>query len=222
MYAQPSSTVAGREGASEARAANLAGHGYHADHTKRVQTSAEAPQKPPADWQASVAAGGNNRGNEASEAGGVGTSWSGSSATTAEERKVSKDAKDSGGQEERPGRKDVPAHGPLGLVQDPFLRGVNCYAEVFLEVPDTTLSGIVIDPKAVTVYPTTRVHGGVTVQKEVLTGKYVIWNMAGEVRGHYSGLAFDDDNNSGPVVAPGADDDASGDGSSHNPSPVDT
>ncbi|CAK0899221.1 unnamed protein product, partial [Prorocentrum cordatum] len=62
-----------------------------------------------------------------------------------------------------------------GFVQDPFLSGVNCYAEVFLEVPDTTLSGIRIDPKAVTVYPTTRVYGGVSVQKEVLTGKYVIW-----------------------------------------------
>lgn len=49
--------------------------------------------------------------------------------------------------------------------------GVNCYAEVFLEVPDVALSGINIDPKAVTVYPTTRVYGGVAVQKEFLTGK---------------------------------------------------
>lgn len=79
-----------------------------------------------------------------------------------------------------------------GLVQDPFLHGVNCYAEVFLEVPETTLSGIRIDPKAVTVYPATRVYGGVSVQKEVLTGKYAIWNMAGEVRGHYSGLEFEE------------------------------
>jgi len=77
-------------------------------------------------------------------------------------------------------------------VQDPFLHGVNCYAEVFLEVPETTLSGIRIDPKAVTVYPTTRVYGGVTVQKEVLTGKYAIWNMAGDVRGHHIGLEFED------------------------------
>ncbi|CAJ1400619.1 unnamed protein product [Effrenium voratum] len=74
---------------------------------------------------------------------------------------------------------------------DPFLMGVNCYAEVFLEVPDVALSGINIDPKAVTVYPTTRVYGGVAVQKEFLTGKYIIWNMAGEVRGHYNGLEFD-------------------------------
>merc|ERR1712186_154048 len=79
-----------------------------------------------------------------------------------------------------------------GLVQDPFLHGVNCYAEVFLEVPDTTLSSICIDPKAVTVYPTARVYGGVSVQKEVLTGKYAIWNMAGEVRGHHGGLHFGD------------------------------
>lgn len=78
------------------------------------------------------------------------------------------------------------------FVQDPFLHSVNCYAEVFMEIPDTTLSGIVIDPKAVTVYPTTRVYGGVSVQKEVLTGKYVIWNMAGEVRGSHNELQFDD------------------------------
>merc|ERR1712039_920097 len=111
-----------------------------------------------------------------------------------------------------------------GLVQDPFLRGVNCYAEVFLEVPDTTLSGIVIDPKAVTVYPTTRVHGGVTVQKEVLTGKYVIWNMAGEVRGHYSGLSFDEAfahaSTVSEVVA--SVDDTSNDRFAINSAPIDT
>ncbi|CAK9116014.1 unnamed protein product [Durusdinium trenchii] len=58
-------------------------------------------------------------------------------------------------------------------------------------VQDVALSGVNIDPKAVTVYPTTRVYGGVAVQKEFLTGKYIIWNMAGEVRGHYNGLEFD-------------------------------
>ena len=66
--------------------------------------------------------------------------------------------------------------------KDPFLIGVNCYAEVFLEVQDVALSGVNIDPKAVTVYPTTRVHGSL---------RYIIWNMAGEVRGHYNGLEFD-------------------------------
>merc|ERR1712232_543861 len=95
----------------------------------------------------------------------------------------------------RPGKASVGtnANQPTGgFMQDPFLHGVNCYAEVFLEVPDTTLSGIMVDPKAVTVYPTTRVYGGVSVQKEVLTGKYTIWNMAGEVRGSHSELEFDE------------------------------
>merc|ERR1711957_731517 len=98
------------------------------------------------------------------------------------------------------GNKAGTSQTPSGLVQDPFLHGVNCYAEVFLEVPDTTLSGIAIDPKAVTVYPTTRVYGGVTVQKEVLTGKYVIWNMAGEVRGSHSELEFDEKDPLMPVA----------------------
>merc|ERR550514_2511452 len=92
--------------------------------------------------------------------------------------------------EDRSGKLSAAVQQGGGCVQDPFLHGVNCYAEVFLEVPDATLSGIAIDPKAVTVYPTTRVYGGVTVQKEVLTGKYVIWNMAGEVRGSHSELTF--------------------------------
>lgn len=82
---------------------------------------------------------------------------------------------------------------PGGYMRDPFLTGVNCYAEVFLEVPDATLSGIIIDPKAVTVYPTSRIYGGVTVQKEVLAGKYTIWNMAGEIRSHLNNLEFQDD-----------------------------
>mmetsp|Transcript_60220 Transcript_60220/g.140828 ORF Transcript_60220/g.140828 Transcript_60220/m.140828 type:complete len:207 (-) Transcript_60220:218-838(-) len=81
--------------------------------------------------------------------------------------------------------------GTMTPPEDPFLMGVNCYAEVFLEVPDVALSGIHVDPKAVTVYPTTRVYGGVAVQKEFLTGKYIIWNMAGDVRGHFNGLEFD-------------------------------
>ena len=62
--------------------------------------------------------------------------------------------------------------------KDPFLIGVNCCAEVFLEVQDVALSGVNIDPKAVTVYPTTRVYGGVAVQKEFLTGK----PLAGKMR----------------------------------------
>jgi len=100
--------------------------------------------------------------------------------------------KDSVHQEDRSGKPGGQTQPTGGFVQDPFLHGVNCYAEVFLEVPDTTLSGITVDPKAVTVYPTTRVYGGVSVQKEVLTGKYTIWNMAGEVRGHHGGLHFGD------------------------------
>jgi len=79
----------------------------------------------------------------------------------------------------------------LDYMQDPFLLGMNCYAEVNLEIPDTTLSGVRIDPKAITVYPTTRVHSGANVQREVRTGRYAIWNTFGEVRGHHIGFEFD-------------------------------
>ncbi|CAE7323032.1 AP5M, partial [Symbiodinium necroappetens] len=93
--------------------------------------------------------------------------------------------------------------GTMTPPEDPFLMGVNCYAEVFLEVPDVALSGIHVDPKAVTVYPTTRVYGGVAVQKEFLTGKYIIWNMAGDVRGHFNGLEFDRESADAQPLQPG-------------------
>lgn len=176
MYAKPSGVNAGREGA-EVR---------HADMKRpALALSSEAPDKKQLDWvpgepRVSVRAGEGGEGANAS-------SWSSASAAVGEDRGTTKDLSHS---DERASKAGVASQTPSGLVQDPFLHGVNCYAEVFLEVPDTTLSGIAIDPKAVTVYPTTRVYGGVTVQKEVLTGKYVIWNMAGEVRGSHSELSF--------------------------------
>ncbi|CEL93782.1 unnamed protein product [Vitrella brassicaformis CCMP3155] len=79
------------------------------------------------------------------------------------------------------------------FTRDPFLHGVNCYAEVLMEIPDVTLSGIQIDPKAVAVYPSVKLAGGVSVHSEVLTGKYLIWNRHGEVRASHSRLVYDDD-----------------------------
>lgn len=122
-------------------------------------------------------------------AGGSSASRSVGGASPVEDRGTAKDS----AQDDRSGKPGGQQQPTGGFVQDPFLHGVNCYAEVFLEVPDATLSGITVDPKAVTVYPTTRVYGGVSVQKEVLTGKYTIWNMAGEVRGHHAGLDFGED-----------------------------
>eukprot|EP00929_Paragymnodinium_shiwhaense_P076407 TRINITY_DN39291_c0_g1_i1.p1 TRINITY_DN39291_c0_g1~~TRINITY_DN39291_c0_g1_i1.p1 ORF type:complete len:717 (-),score=136.69 TRINITY_DN39291_c0_g1_i1:23-2173(-) len=178
MYAQPSSTVAGysRDGAG----GEEHHHQHHANSdVKRAQASSEE-QWLPGDHRSGSNGG---RGSEGVDSGpgGVGSAVSGDD----------RGAKDSAGQDSSSAKHNLTAQ-PVGIMQDPFLRGVNCYAEVFLEVPDTTLSGIMIDPKAVTVYPTTRVSGGASVQKEVLTGKYVIWNMAGEVRGHHNGLQFDD------------------------------
>merc|ERR1719321_2040951 len=131
----------------------------------------------PAEWVSA----GDKRSAEASSA----DSWN--TSAVGEDRAYGQE--DRGPREDRAKQSSVPTG---GFVQDPFLHGVNCYAEVFMEIPDTTLSGLAIDPKAVTVYPTTRIYGGVSVQKEVLTGKYVIWNMAGEVRGSHSELQFDD------------------------------
>lgn len=183
MYAKPSVVNASRD----------SGEGRHADWKRpsSAVANAEGADKKPADWVP------NERRSSGAEGGesGSGTTWSsaaalGSSGGVGEERGT---AKEIALAEERSGKAGAATAQPAGgFVQDPFLHGVNCYAEVFLEVPDTTLSGILVDPKAVTVYPTTRVYGGVSVQKEVLTGKYVIWNMAGEVRGSHSELEFDE------------------------------
>ena len=67
---------------------------------------------------------------------------------------------------------------------DPFLVGVNCYCEIFMKIPDATLSGVSIDPKGVTVYPATKFADEVFIQNEVLTGKYIMWNSAGDAKGH--------------------------------------
>lgn len=185
MYAKPSAVNIGRDASGETR---------HPDGSKRHSTSssnvsAEAPDKKPLDWGSPGGEAGSGRSGEAGDTVASST-WSGSSTTAAEDRST---AKDVAAAEERSGKVSSALQQPNGgFVQDPFLHGVSCYAEVFLEVPDTTLSGILIDPKAVTVYPTTRVYGGVSVQKEVLTGKYVIWNMAGEVRGSHSDLEFEE------------------------------
>ena len=42
-----------------------------------------------------------------------------------------------------------------------------------------------------TIYPTVKLYNGVTVQREVLTSKYIIWNASGECRASRGDLAFD-------------------------------
>eukprot|EP00927_Polykrikos_kofoidii_P030947 TRINITY_DN2661_c0_g1_i1.p1 TRINITY_DN2661_c0_g1~~TRINITY_DN2661_c0_g1_i1.p1 ORF type:complete len:883 (-),score=121.99 TRINITY_DN2661_c0_g1_i1:21-2669(-) len=233
MYAQPSSTVAGREAMAEVGHAEPVRHATtppppaESSHNKKAPLGEWMPVDSNSPGSANAATTGGGRGASASS-GGSGTSrgggpgeggasgaagsesnvantsasgsWSGTATQPAAEDATAASSQ----QEERSGKQPGAASQPVGLMQDPFLRGVNCYAEVFLEVPDTTLSGIMIDPKAVSVYPTTRVYGGVAVQKEVLTGKYVIWNMAGEVRGHHSGLQFEDCRSGSPALSPSA------------------
>jgi len=183
MYAKPPAASAGRD-AALADMKRPSGVASVEDGMKK------AFDKKPLDWGTA----GERASIRSSEVAGADATWA-SQSVVGEERGVVKEgtlAEDRG--------KTAASPPASGFVQDPFLHGVNCYAEVFMEIPDTTLSGIVIDPKAVTVYPTTRIYGGVSVQKEVLTGKYVIWNMAGEVRGSHSELEFDQPRSSTRMV----------------------
>lgn len=190
MYANPHGSCA-----PESQAARSAGDG--GSRRTSSQLSAEALDKRPLDFMSGERSG--SRSGEGNDgAGGGSASRSVSAASPVEERGNAKDVT----QDDRSGKSGGQQQPLGGFVQDPFLHGVNCYAEVFLEVPDATLSGITVDPKAVTVYPTTRVYGGVSVQKEVLTGKYTIWNMAGEVRGHHAGLDFGEDDMPMPLADP--------------------
>mmetsp|Transcript_68902 Transcript_68902/g.213107 ORF Transcript_68902/g.213107 Transcript_68902/m.213107 type:complete len:211 (+) Transcript_68902:396-1028(+) len=182
MYATPPGSCT-----PEAQAARSVGDGGARGAASQI-SGAEASDKRPPDFMPGERVGG--RGGEGGDgAGGSAASRSVGSASSAEDRGTAKES----GQDDRSGKQGGQQQPMGGFVQDPFLHGVNCYAEVLLEVPDATLSGITVDPKAVTVYPTTRVYGGVSVQREVLTGKYTIWNMAGEVRGHHAGLDFGQD-----------------------------
>eukprot|EP00928_Gymnodinium_smaydae_P014383 TRINITY_DN15258_c0_g1_i2.p1 TRINITY_DN15258_c0_g1~~TRINITY_DN15258_c0_g1_i2.p1 ORF type:complete len:739 (+),score=148.48 TRINITY_DN15258_c0_g1_i2:277-2493(+) len=181
MYANPSSVssaaISSRQSDQEARQ-----HFASRDRSRPATASADAGSS------GDVRVGTSDAGPSRSGDGGSGGAAASSSGGAAGDG----GARDAPAQDSSSMKPAATAH-PVGRVQDPFLRGVNCYAEVFLEVPDITLSGIKIDPKAITVYPTTRTHRGVAVQKEVHTGKYVIWNMVGEVRGHRNGLAFDEE-----------------------------
>ena len=53
-----------------------------------------------------------------------------------------------------------------------------------------TMSGINVDPKAISIYPTHKPAGGSSVHTEVLAGKYIIWNCCGDVRASHQELKF--------------------------------
>ena len=57
-------------------------------------------------------------------------------------------------------------------------------SEVFLRIPDTTLSGVCVDPAGITIYPG-KCQSETLIQTEVLSGTYVIWNSAGDARAHF-------------------------------------
>eukprot|EP00392_Amoebophrya_sp_AT5.2_P010623 g10688.t1 len=82
-----------------------------------------------------------------------------------------------------------------GYHSDPYAASAACkqqsvkskcipeYCEVFLKIPNATFSGLSIDPKGVTVYPATKLS--ISIQSEVLAGRYQIWNAADDnIKGH--------------------------------------
>eukprot|EP00746_Dinoflagellata_sp_MGD_P067009 gnl/MRDRNA2_/MRDRNA2_27685_c0_seq1.p1 gnl/MRDRNA2_/MRDRNA2_27685_c0~~gnl/MRDRNA2_/MRDRNA2_27685_c0_seq1.p1 ORF type:complete len:691 (-),score=121.36 gnl/MRDRNA2_/MRDRNA2_27685_c0_seq1:73-2145(-) len=176
MYAKP--PAAAEKGRENELKRPIGGGISLADAEREGGAKRGGLERKPSEWASS---GEKGRGAESSSA----DSWNASA--VGEDRAYGQE--DRGPREDRAKQSTVPTG---GFVQDPFLHGVNCYAEVFMEIPDTTLSGLAIDPKAVTVYPTTRIYGGVSVHKEVLTGKYVIWNSAGEVRASQKDLVFNE------------------------------
>ncbi|CAD7922160.1 unnamed protein product [Amoebophrya sp. A25] len=57
------------------------------------------------------------------------------------------------------------------------IRGLYC--EVFLKIPGATFSGLKIDPEAISVYPPLP-DASISVRREALAGRYIIWNAADE------------------------------------------
>ena len=59
--------------------------------------------------------------------------------------------------------------------------GRNCYVQLFFRFAHFTLSGMTIDPNAVSVHPSA--NATVTVDRELSSAEFLIWNsLADQVR----------------------------------------
>ncbi|EGG18271.1 hypothetical protein DFA_03763 [Cavenderia fasciculata] len=67
--------------------------------------------------------------------------------------------------------------------RDPFCQGTNTFVRLFFKLQHCTLSGFGIDPKRVTVYPTSK--SKVNVDREIISSDYVIWNSLGSAKHSY-------------------------------------
>jgi len=63
---------------------------------------------------------------------------------------------------------------------DPFCVGLNSYVKLYFKILNYTLSGMSIDSKKLSIFP--NVKAKVTVEKEVISSQYTIWNSLGESR----------------------------------------
>ncbi|XP_065183404.1 AP-5 complex subunit mu-1-like [Sycon ciliatum] len=66
------------------------------------------------------------------------------------------------------------------FVEDPFCVGLNAYAELNFRILDHTLSGCMLDPKAVSLYPNSRYK--LSLSRELVADGYKIWNSHGDAR----------------------------------------
>ena len=63
---------------------------------------------------------------------------------------------------------------------DPMFTGQNCYVQVFFRFARFTLSGMTIDPNAVSVHPSA--NAVVSVDRELSSKEFLIWNAFGDAR----------------------------------------
>ncbi|XP_032237169.1 AP-5 complex subunit mu-1 isoform X2 [Nematostella vectensis] len=65
-----------------------------------------------------------------------------------------------------------------GFIEDPFCEGINSYVQVFFKLSYFTMTGCVVDPRSLNIYPSSKFK--FITSSEFSTGDYKIWNTHGD------------------------------------------
>ena len=65
---------------------------------------------------------------------------------------------------------------------DPFLTGSNAFCMLFFKIADSSISGVDISPKSITLSPAPTTKIPVSIRRSISSRSYLIWNSSGDVR----------------------------------------
>ena len=67
-------------------------------------------------------------------------------------------------------------------MNDPFLTGSNAYCQLIFKILDSSISGIDISPKSVSLSPSPHAKIPISIRRSISSRSYLIWNSSGDVR----------------------------------------